>query len=121
MHEFSICTQIVDAAIDEYDRLSPAPQRLSKVRVVVGRMHQIVPEHLIFAYEVLTRGTAAEGSEIELVPVPVAASCPSCGWCGTLELPVFRCGDCGAREIEVQGGKELYLEHIEVEWPGDCT
>lgn len=124
MHEFSICERIVEAVLDEYSRLDPAPCRLCKVRVVVGRLHQIVPEYLTFAYDALTRDTTAQGSKIELVSVPVVVRCRACGWDGNIELPLFRCGGCGSLDVEMLGGKELYLDHLEVEWgpdfaPGD--
>lgn len=115
MHEFSICERIVEAVLGELSRLRPAPKRLCKVRVVVGRLHQIVPDYLTFAYDLLTRDTAAEGSEMEFVHAPVVGKCRNCGWSGDIELPIFRCGDCGVLDVELVGGKELYLEHLEVE------
>jgi hydrogenase nickel incorporation protein HypA/HybF len=119
MHEFSICERIVEAVLGELSALRPAPKRLCKARVVVGRLHQIVPDYLTFAYELLTRDTAAEGSEMELIQAPVVGKCRSCGWCGDIELPIFRCGDCGALDVELVSGKELRLEQLEVElWEG---
>ena len=55
MHELSICERIVEAVLGELSRLHPAPQRICKVRVVVGRLHQIVHEYLTFVYDLLTR------------------------------------------------------------------
>jgi hydrogenase nickel incorporation protein HypA/HybF len=74
-----------------------------------------VPDYLTFAYDLLTRDTAAEGSEMEFVHAPVVGKCRNCGWSGDIELPIFRCGDCGVLDVELVGGKELYLEHLEVE------
>ena len=116
MHEFSICSRIVDAALDEFRRLPTPPRRLCKVRVVVGQLHQIVPDYLASAYDVLTRDTVAEGSEIEVVGMPVGGRCRSCDWDGELELPIFRCCRCGSFDLQVNGGSELYLDHMEVEW-----
>ena len=115
MHEFSICERIVEAVLGELSRLHPAPKRLCKVRVVVGRLHQIVPESLTLAYKLLTRETAAEGSEMELVQAPVVGKCRSCGWSGDIHLPNFCCAVCGMLDVELVQGKELYLEHLEVE------
>jgi hydrogenase nickel incorporation protein HypA/HybF len=115
MHEFSICRSIVAAVEEELSRLDPPPKRLAKVRVVVGRMHQIVPEYLVSAYQVLTRESPANGSGLEIAQVPVTGRCRACQWEGEIQLPVFRCGACGAFEVDLAGGKELYLDHLEVE------
>lgn len=119
MHEYSICTRIVDAVLEEMSRLHPPPRRLHKIRIVVGRLHQIVPDYLATAYEMLTRDTPAEGSEMELDVRPVTARCRACTWEGPIEPPFFRCGGCEAFEVDVTGGKELYLEHLQVEQDED--
>ncbi|MBN2491285.1 MAG: hydrogenase maturation nickel metallochaperone HypA [Planctomycetes bacterium] len=115
MHEFSICQSLVDAALEEFRRIEPTPERITRVRVVAGRLHQLVPEFLQSAYEVLTKDTPAEGSEMELRLVPVTGRCTACGWEGEIEPPVFQCAGCGAFAIELCGGKELYLDQMEIE------
>ena len=92
---------------------------LRVVRVVAGQQHQIVPDALVFAYELLTRDTPAAGSRLELRIRPLEARCPSCGWQGALEPPVFLCGACGQGGIELLGGNELYLESLEVARDGE--
>jgi hydrogenase nickel incorporation protein HypA/HybF len=119
MHEFSICARIVDAVQGELSRLDPPAERLLVVRLVVGALHQIVPEQLAFAYETLTGDTPLEGSRLELVVRPVVAQCAECGWVGEIAPPLFRCGDCGAFGARAISGTELYLEHLEVETASD--
>jgi hydrogenase nickel incorporation protein HypA/HybF len=81
----------------------------------VGALHQIVPENLKFAYEVLTRETPAAGSELMMVSVPITAQCRACGWKGEIRSPLFLCGACNSGEIELIGGKELYLDNLEID------
>ena len=119
MHEFSICARIVDAVKGELARLEPPAERLLVVRLVVGALHQIVPEQLAFAYETLTVDTPLAGSQLELVVRPVVAHCSQCGWVGEIEPPLFRCGACGAFGARATSGTELYLEHLEVETTSD--
>ncbi len=121
MHEFSICERIVETVLNELaDRLSES-DRLCSARVVVGGLHQIVPDYLSFAYAVLTRDTDAEGSELEVHVTPVVARCRSCSWEGGIELPVFRCAACRSLDLEMLRGKELYLEHLEIESHADSA
>jgi len=119
MHEFSICEGIVQAALEEMARVDPPAIALHKTTVIVGEMHQIVPDNMVFAYEVLTRDTKAAGSELELKFVPIKAKCAECGWEGEIRQPLFLCGACASGSIELLSGKELYVENLEIEQDGD--
>jgi len=66
MHEISVCQSIVDSVIAESKALKPPAVRVLKAKIVVGRLRALVPESLSFAYEVLTKGTLAEGSSLEI-------------------------------------------------------
>ena len=114
MHEFSIAESLVRAIAGELARQDRGGLRLVKARVVVGRMRQVVPENLQMAFGILTRETSMAGAELELVSVPVLARCRGCGKESEIELPFFACGECGAGDLDVIGGKELYLDLLEV-------
>ncbi len=115
MHEFAICEKLVQVVLDELEKNRPGNERLKKATVAVGDMRQIVPDTLKFAYENMTRGTAAEGSELDIRAIPTRCRCPQCGWTGPPEGMVFLCPQCGSRDLEVEEGKELYLEKLEVD------
>jgi hydrogenase nickel incorporation protein HypA/HybF len=115
MHEYSICRRIVSAVLDAMSGAEPPPRRLLRTRVVVGRLHQIVPAYLESAYESLTGGTPASGSTLDVVQPAVRVRCAACGSAGEIEPPRFRCGACDSSDVEVVGGRELYVEHLEVE------
>jgi len=114
MHEFGIGQELVAAVVSELERFSLSP-RLHKVRVVVGGLRQIIPDNLLFAYEVLSRDTPAAGSALEIETLPPRGECAECGWQGEIALPVFQCGACGAFAVRTLGGMELYLESLEIE------
>ena len=114
MHEFSICEGIVKAVVQEMAAHQVPAGALLKTRIVVGALHQVVPDTLTFAYEVLTRDTPAAGSQLEIRSVPVRAKCKTCGWEGEVRIPRFQCGQCGSGDIELVGGKEMYLDNLEI-------
>jgi len=118
MHEFSIGQSIVDMVTEALAQTKPKPVRLRKTKIVVGRYHQIEPEHLGFAYGVLIQGTPAEGSVLDITPVPITALCRACGWKGPIQGTFFSCGQCGDGDIEMVSGRELYLESLEVDQEG---
>ena len=110
------------AILSELKKLDPPNPKLLKASVVIGRLRQIIPETLQFAYEILTKETVIAGSKIEVISAPILAKCPKCGWEGEIKENNFRCGKCGSGEIELSGGMELYLNNLTVEkneQPGD--
>ena len=117
MHEFAICGSVVEATLDAWRKLEQPAARVRRVRVVIGRMHQIVPDNLQMAFEVLTRDTPAAGAVLETIYVAVQAVCGSCGWRGEIAQPFFLCGSCQSGDLRLERGKELYLDQLEVEEP----
>lgn len=115
MHEFSICSELVAAIVSEMEKIDPPPRKLVGARIVVGKLRQIVPETMEFAYEVLTKDTPASGSKLEVVSAPIACECRTCDWKGEIEHSLFLCGECESTDLEVTGGRELYLASLEID------
>ena len=118
VHEFSIVQTIVQAVLAELKKVQPS--RLVRARIVAGHLHQIVPASLTFAYKVLTKEAPAAGSRLSIRRVPITAECRQCHWRGKIKGALFICGKCKAGDLEITGGKELYLDSIEVEKDGQA-
>ncbi len=116
MHEFAIAQTIVRSVLAELKKVQPA--RLVRARIVAGHLHQIVPASLTQAYKILTKETLAAGSRLSIRRASVMAECQCCHWRGKIKGSMFACGKCNAGDIEITGGRELYLESIEVEKDG---
>lgn len=116
MHEFAIAQTIVRSVLAELKKAQPA--RLVCARIVAGQLHQIVPDSLVQAYKILTEATPAAGSRLRIRRVPVMAECQQCHWRGKIKRALFVCEKCAAGDLEITGGRELYLESIEVEKDG---
>jgi hydrogenase nickel incorporation protein HypA/HybF len=113
VHEFSIAQTIVQAVLAELKKVQPA--RLVRARIVAGNLHQLVSANLTLAYKVLTKDTPAAGSRLSIRRVPITAECRQCHWRGEIRNALFACGRCQSGDIEITGGRELYLDSIEVE------
>jgi len=85
------------------------------VRVVhlrIGEMAGVSPDALRFAFDVMAKGTAAEGSALEIEHVPLNVRCGSCGaTAGPVDF-VFVCPVCGSAEIEILTGREMEVDYI---------
>ena len=115
MHELSICRSILDSVLIELDERGQQDAHVTKARIVVGGMHQVIPDFMKTAYSFLIEGTPAEGSILEIKILPVRLKCGECGWEGDVPGPIFRCTACGGCEVEFLHGKELLLESLELE------
>ncbi|MCD1294451.1 hydrogenase maturation nickel metallochaperone HypA [Methanocella sp. CWC-04] len=113
MHELSIATDLINAAIATAQQ-NNAKQVLS-VTVEVGEMAMVNPEQLIFMYEVLTEENMLKGSKLNLVKVPAVAKCESCGYEGPVEDKyTCSCPKC-SKTLKLIAGRDISLKNMEIE------
>ena len=113
MHELSLAEKINNTIKDLCER--SAWTRVRRVVLKVGRMRQVDPELLSFAFDVVARGTVSEGAEVSVMELPIIIMCNSCGRETSSEETVFMCAGCGGTNVELRSGMELTIESIEVE------
>lgn len=91
-------------------------QRVTRIVLRIGALAGVEPEALRFAFDVVTRGTVAEGAALAIEHVPALVFCPACRREFNVEASsiIFTCPDCGALCGEVRGGRELELRRIEM-------
>jgi hydrogenase nickel incorporation protein HypA/HybF len=109
MHEFSIASAVVDTAVRH-----AGGRRVTVVSVRCGRLRQVVPDSLAFAFAILSRETLCEGARLEQELVPARLRCDACVRTWEIEVPVFRCPTCGVAEVTVVSGEELEVDTIEL-------
>lgn len=112
MHEMSLCESLVDVIEDAARR--ERFTRVRRIRLEVGRFAGVELSAMRFGFDAVTRGTVAEGAELEILEVPGAAWCFDC--CDTVGLdnrldPCPRC--CGVR-LQPSGGMEIRIRDMEV-------
>src|SRR5262249_60815606 len=88
--------------------------RIHRITLRVGALAGVVPEALEFAFDVVTRGTSAEGAVLEVERVPVVCACAGCGVEFMPDAAFFVCPTCGRPSADVRGGAELELIRLEV-------
>jgi hydrogenase nickel incorporation protein HypA/HybF len=110
MHELSIAEAIVGVA-----ERHAAGRRVHAVDVRVGRLRQVVPSALEFAFELTTSGTCLDGAVLRIEDVPVTGRCLGCGADGPLERFPLACGECGGLDVEITAGEELLVDSLELE------
>ena len=113
MHEVSICESILDILKDEAKKNSAS--KVTAVRLKIGELSGVVEDALRFAFEVVTKGSIAEGASLVIEEVPLTARCRSCGKEFHIVGYAFSCKHCDSPEIEVVSGREMQIEDIDLE------
>ena len=108
MHELSLCRAIADAVTQHADG-----RTVERVRIQVGHFRQVVPDTLVYCWDIHTDGTDLAGSELEIVEIPAVIAC-ACGKQTTLTMPVLRCGTCDGVDVQLVSGEEFLIESIDV-------
>ncbi len=110
VHEMSFASAILDAVM-KVARENNA-KRVKSVHVVIGNLLMLNPEQLKFCYDVVTKGTIAENSKLEIEVVKAKIECTNCG--KVFDEYVGICDECGGI-LKVEGGKEMFLKKVEME------
>lgn len=114
MHELSIAMTLVDIASERLPQLGERV-RVSAVHVRIGPLSGIVPDALLFSFDVAAAGSAVEGARLEIESVPLTAWCDRCQAEQLLgSVQCLRCPACGSATPHVLTGRELELRALEV-------
>ncbi len=108
MHELALCEAIIDTATRHADG-----QRLQHVQVRIGHFRQVVPDALLFSWELLTQGTDLAGCELIVDHVPAVIECQACGAQTTLDAPILLCRSCESSDVTLISGEEFMIASID--------
>lgn len=117
MHEFSLAQSVLTSVLDAAQ--AAGALRVTRIRLVVGEMTQVVEEAMRFAMEALSEGTLAQGAGLEMDMVEPKSVCHGCGNEYTHDRYHVTCPACGSLATELVAGRELYIDSIEVDLPED--
>lgn len=108
MHELSIAQSVVDAVCEH-----AGDRRVHSVRVAVGALCAVIPDSMLFCFELVTVGTVAEGARLDIETPAGVGHCRNCGAEFALFDPILLCS-CGSADVEVRSGRELRIVSMEV-------
>ena len=113
MHEMAIAEGVLDIALD-YARRSDA-KRIAEVGLLIGDMSGVVVDSLVFSFDMIAKGTMADGAKLVIEHVPLRGRCVKCGG----EFPIahydFWCPVCKDGVLETISGREMKVKYLEVE------
>lgn len=113
MHELAITQSILDIARKAADE--HGAKRVQSVRIMLGEYSGVVPQCIQYYFDVISRGTLAEGAVLDIRRLPVIIRCNSCGEESRIDRLHVACPLCGSTDLKLIQGREFYIESLEVE------
>lgn len=113
MHELSITESILNLAMEK--ATEAGAEKITRINLVIGEMAGIVGDCVQFYFDTISRDTIAAGAELVFDYRPVQAKCRACGNVYPPKEQDWTCPACGKTEVDVVGGRECYMESLEVD------
>ena len=122
MHEFSFAYDIFKVA--EATALKYNAKKISEVFLEIGELTLIVPELLRRSFEMATKGSIAEGANLNIKIVPGKVKCRECNEISEVSLSneaqltglqLFKCSHCGSNNTEIVEGKKANVRNIKIQ------
>lgn len=113
MHELSITQALFDLVLEQAK--AAGAKRVGSINLAIGEMTGIVSDSLGFYLRLLSKDTIAEGATLNVKTINTQGHCRNCDKNFLPKESDRQCPDCGGASWEISGGRELFLESIEVE------
>ena len=88
--------------------------RVTCLRLEIGRFAGVEKPALEFAFDVVMRGSPAEGARLEMLDLPGRALCFDCETTVEIDSRLSPCPRCGGGRLLPEGGDEMRIKDMEV-------
>lgn len=113
MHEFGITESIVNIVLDKAKEARA--NRITEINLVVGKLSGFVPDCIQFYFDFLSKDSIAEGATLHFELAPAQFRCRNCSLVFHPQDTLWTCPKCQSQDVEIAGGRELYIKSMEVE------
>jgi len=112
MHEISLCESVLRILQE-----SAEAEGFNKIVVVylgLGQLAGVELESIKFAFDVVVKGSIADGAKLVIEDIPGLAYCEKCHKNVPMLEPYSCCSVCASDELQVISGNELKINRVEV-------
>jgi hydrogenase nickel incorporation protein HypA/HybF len=113
MHELSIVQSLLASALEHGEKAQAT--KILRIYLVVGDLAGVVDDSVNFYFSFLSEKTIAAGASIFFIHTPARLRCRACETIFSPENLNFRCPNCKEQQVDIIGGRELYIDRLEVE------
>jgi hydrogenase nickel incorporation protein HypA/HybF len=111
MHEMSLAEGMREILVDQARAHNVS--RITRVRVEIGRFAGVEKPALEFAWDIVMKGSPAEGAALEMLDIPGKAMCFDCAREVEIENRLDPCPHCGGGKLVPTGGDEMRIKDLE--------
>ncbi len=112
MHEMSLAEGVLQLIEDAAQKQTFA--KVTRVWLEIGQLAGVEVEAMRFCFDAVTRGSLAEGAQLEIIATPGAGWCLRCSTSVGLSELYGACPRCGEPQVRVTGGTEMRVKELEV-------
>ncbi len=112
MHEMAICESLRDAMEDAAKAQNFS--RVTRVRLAIGAFAGVEVEALRFGFDVVMRGSLAEGADLVVLEESGTAWCFDCNDTVPLARRLDPCPVCGGERLLPNSGTDMKIKDLEV-------
>ncbi|MCL4878960.1 MAG: hydrogenase maturation nickel metallochaperone HypA [Anaerolineae bacterium] len=114
MHELSVTQSILDIAVRHAE--AARATQITHLYLVVGQLSSIIDDSVQFYWDIISKGTLAEGATLHFRRVKAELRCTHCDHQYSLEDALdFVCPVCGSQTTQFISGDQFYVEAIDIE------
>jgi len=113
MHELPVVEALMKLVTQHAERAGA--RRVVALHLAVGQMSSIVDESVQFYWDILSKGTIAEGATLHFRRIPAQFQCLACGYKYAPDGTTLACPHCGSVRVRLIQGDEFQLESIDIE------
>jgi hydrogenase nickel incorporation protein HypA/HybF len=110
MHELAVTQSILDIALK-----NAGTRKIKQINLVIGQFSSIVDDSVQFYWDIISKDTTAEGSQLHFQRIPGEMTCKQCGQVFRPKDDTFNCPACSSPFVRITRGEEFQVESIDVE------
>lgn len=113
VHELPVTQSLLEIALRHAE--AAGAKRIVQLNLVIGQFSSIVDDSVQFYWDIISRGTIAEGARLHFERTPGQLRCVACGEVFSIDGEDYVCPACGSTQVVVVSGDDFRLDSIEVE------
>jgi hydrogenase nickel incorporation protein HypA/HybF len=113
MHELSVTQSILNIALQHAQQANA--KRIDTINIVMGELSTNVDDSVQFYWDLIAKGTMAEGAKLHFRRVPAQLECRTCKHKYHPQDGEFLCPSCGSAGARIIAGEEFYVESIDID------
>jgi len=113
MHELPVTESLLEISLRHAAQAKA--DRIISLNLVIGQLASVIDDSIQFYWGIIAKDTPAEGAILNFRRVPAQFHCLECGLVYQPGEEIEPCPDCNSSKIDIQAGREFFLESIEIE------